>query len=76
MEGKISTLQSPLLTEEEAVKWLRLDVDGPADPRQTLKYYRARGLLRGCRVGKRVRYPVCELEALVARLVEREARRA
>ena len=35
-----------LLTEQEAIRFLRLDVDGPKDPSATLKYYRDEGLLR------------------------------
>lgn len=67
---------SPLLTPAEAAAWLRLtEPGGPASPEGTLRYYRQRGLLRGCRVGKRILYPVRELEALVEKLVEREERR-
>ena len=36
-----------LLTEEEAIKYLRLDVNGPKNPKSTLKYYRDKGFLRG-----------------------------
>lgn len=68
---------SPLLTPQEAAQWLRLtEPGGPASPEGTLRYYRQRGLLRGCRIGKRIVYPVRELERLVEKLVEREARRA
>jgi len=45
-----------LLSEEEAIRFLRLDEDGPKTPQQTLLYYRQRGLLRGTRIGKRLRY--------------------
>lgn len=67
---------SPLLTASEAAAWLRLtEPGGPVCPEGTLRYYRQRGLLRGCRVGKRMLYHVRELEGLVQRLVEREDRR-
>lgn len=67
---------SPLLTPPEAAAWLRLtEPGGPACPEGTLRYYRSRGLLRGCRVGRRLVYPIAELERLVQRLVEREDRR-
>ena len=45
-----------LLTEQEAIRYLRLDevnIDRPAD---TLRYYRKKGLLRATQVGKCVRY--------------------
>ena len=45
-----------LLTEHEAIQFLRLDVEGPDNPAKTLQYYREKGLLRGTRVGKRLRY--------------------
>ena len=45
-----------LLTEDEAIKFLRLDVAGPANPKNTLRYYRNRGLLKGTKIGRRVIY--------------------
>jgi hypothetical protein len=45
-----------VLTEVEAIQMLRLDIDGPEDPGQTLSYYRDKGLLRATRIGKRLRY--------------------
>ena len=50
-----------LLTEEEAIKFLRLDEDGPKEPKLTLLYYRDKGLLKPTRVGKRLRYQRVEL---------------
>ena len=35
-----------LMTEDEAIQFLRLDIDGPANPEQTLRYYRNEGILR------------------------------
>jgi len=55
-----------LLTEEEAVRFLRLDVDGPKHPRMTLQHYRSEGLLRATRVGKRLRYLRSELLRFLA----------
>ena len=46
----------PLLTEEEAIRYLRLDIDGPTQPENTLKYYRGKKKLKGTRVGKQLRY--------------------
>jgi len=49
-----------LLTEEEAVRYLRLD--GERNARRTLKYYREKGLLRGTAVGRHLRYRRVELD--------------
>ena len=59
-----------LLTPAETIRFLRLDVDGPADPLQTLRYYRERGLLRGVKVGRRMRYTRKELLRFIDRLSE------
>jgi hypothetical protein len=50
-----------LLTEEEAIQFLRLDTDGPTDPARTLKHYRDKGLLKPTRIGKKNRYSLKEL---------------
>ena len=50
-----------LLTEQEAIRFLRLDVDGPKDPATTLEYYRTENRLKATRVGKRLRYLKSEL---------------
>ena len=50
-----------LLTEEEAIHLLRLDVDGPKHPKMTLQHYRQEGLLRPTKVGKKLRYRLSEL---------------
>lgn len=60
-----------ILTEVEAIKYLRLDVDGPKKPSNTLKYYRDRGLLRAVRIGRNLRYPRAELDAMVQNLLTR-----
>jgi len=44
-----------VLTEEEAIHFLRLDVDGPKHPELSLQYYRREGLLSGIKLGKRLR---------------------
>ncbi len=51
-----------VMTENEVIQFLRLDVDGPQSPQQTLQYYREKGLLKGTRIGKRLRY--CRPEVL------------
>ena len=45
-----------VLTESELIELLRLDEDGPKDPTLTIQYYRDKRLLRGMRIGKRIRY--------------------
>ena len=45
-----------VLTEPELIELLRLNEDGPKDPALTIQYYRDKGLLRGVRIGKRIRY--------------------
>ena len=60
-----------LLTEEEAIRYLRLDVNGPQNPSGTLKYYRQKGLLRGVRIGRNLRYPRKELDCMIDKLLER-----
>jgi hypothetical protein len=57
-----------LLTEAEAIRYLRLDVDGPAKPELTLRYYREKGLLFATRVGRRLRYRRVELDCLLESL--------
>ena len=57
-----------LLTETEAIRYPRLDIEGPEKPALTLRYYRERGLLNGTRVGRRLRYRREELDRLLGRL--------
>ena len=57
-----------VLTEEEAIRYLRLDVDGPAKPELTLRHYREKGLLRATKVGRRLRYRRVELDHMLEKL--------
>jgi len=50
-----------LLTAQEAIHYLRLDIDGPKNPHLTLRHYRDHDLLRATRVGKKLRYQRTEL---------------
>lgn len=59
-----------LLTEAEAVRYLRLDEINIEDPAGTLHYYRKKGLLRATQVGKCIRYRRVELERFLDRLTE------
>lgn len=63
-----------LLTEEEAVCFLRLDVDGPKEASQTLKYYRDKGLLRPTKIGKRNRYSKKELLNFIDKMTEKNTK--
>jgi hypothetical protein len=56
-----------VLTEQETIEFLRLD-DGPKHPEMTLQYYRTEGLLRGIRIGRRMRYTKTELLRFLERL--------
>ena len=60
-----------LLTEEEAIRYLRLDINGPSNPSNTLKYYRDRGFLKGVRVGRNLRYPRKELDNMIEKLLSK-----
>ena len=50
-----------LLTEDEAIKFLRLDDGATKKPSVTLQYYRNEGSLRATQVGKKMRYLKSEL---------------
>ena len=63
-----------LLTEGEAIRYLRLDGINVEDPGNTLRYYRKRGLLRATQVGKSIRYRRIELERLLDKLTETNPR--
>ena len=59
-----------LLTEDEAIRFLRLDGINAEDPANTLRYYRKKGFLRATQVGKCIRYRRIELEKLLERLTD------
>jgi hypothetical protein len=63
-----------LLTEAEAIRYLRLDLIDVEEPANTLRYYRKQGLLRATQVGKCVRYRRIELDRLLDNLTETNAR--
>jgi len=60
-----------LLTEDEAIRYLRLDIDGPQNPHGTLKYYRDRNVLRAVKIGRNLRYPRRELDLMVEKLLSK-----
>lgn len=53
------SIMPELLTEEEAILFLRLDKE--RKPARTLKYYRDKGRLRGVKIGTNFLYPKSEL---------------
>ena len=59
-----------LLTEDEVIRFLRLDNIDTEDPANTLRYYRNKGLLRATQVGKCIRYRRIELERFLERLTK------
>ena len=63
-----------LLTEGEAIRYLRLDTVGIAKPAESLRYYREKGLLRATQVSKRLFYRRVELDRLLDRLTESNPR--
>ena len=63
-----------LLTEEEAIRYLRLDTIDIKDPSATLRTYRKRRMLQGTQVSKKVFYRRTELEAFLTRLTEENPR--
>ena len=50
-----------MILSPEAIKFLRLDEDGPKNPSLTLHYYRDKDHLKATRVGKKLRYKRTEL---------------
>ena len=59
-----------LLTEAEAIRYLRLDIDGPAKPENTLKYYREKKKLKGTQIGKRVLYTRKALDQFLEKMTK------
>ena len=53
--------EETLLTEEEAIRFLKLDDGTTKHPESCLAYYRSEGVLRATRVGKKLRYLKSEL---------------
>lgn len=59
-----------LLTEEQAIRYLRLDSIEIRNPEETLRRYRKEGHLRGTQVSKRVFYLRSELDAFLKRVTD------
>jgi len=63
-----------VLTEDEAVRYLRLDTIRIANPAATLLRYRKLGLLRGTQIGKKVCYRRVELEKFLEKITDKNPR--
>ena len=63
-----------LLTEGEAVRYLRLDTINISDPSATLRRYREQRLLRGTQISKRIFYRRAELDRFIERATEGKPR--
>ena len=59
-----------LLTEEEAIRYLRLDTIDIKNPAETLQRYRKEGHLKGTQVSKRVFYLRSELDEFLKRMTD------
>ena len=59
-----------LLTEDEAVRYLRLDTINISHPSATLRRYREQRLLRGTQISKRIFYRRAELDRFIERATE------
>lgn len=63
-----------LLTEDEAIRYLRLDTIALKNPHETLQRYRKAGRLKGTQVSKRVFYLRSELDAFLKAMTENKPR--
>lgn len=62
------TLCPELLTEQEAIRYLRLDINGPAKPENTLRYYREQKKLKATKIGKKLLYSRKSLNEFMERM--------
>lgn len=75
LPGEPPIICPELLTEEEAIRYLRLDtIRGLRNPGETLARYRAMGMLRGTQVSKSVFYRRVELDRFLDRLTNENPR--
>lgn len=70
-KGRMLNEFPEVMTADEAVRYLRLDLTGVKNPLDTLKYYREKGLLKGVRLGRSLRYTRANLDAFLAEQAER-----
>jgi hypothetical protein len=63
-----------VMTEQEAIRYLRLDLIEIQNPGDTLAYYRRKGLLHGTQIGKCVRYRRVEIERFLDAITQSNPR--
>ncbi|MBN1844274.1 MAG: helix-turn-helix domain-containing protein [Sedimentisphaerales bacterium] len=73
-KGSQGTPCPELLTEEEAIRYLRLDTIGLENPSATLRRYREKGILRGTQVSRKIFYLRVELDRFLMRITETNPR--
>ena len=59
-----------LLTEDEAIRYLRLDAEGGSVQERTMKYYRDKGELIAIKVSRKNRYRRMDLDNFLAKKSE------
>ena len=79
----VGTIYSPngkpvpeVLTEEEAVRFLRIDTTGVKKTNLTLRYYREQGFLQATQIGKKLFYTKQALLHFLAKQTEWSNRNA
>jgi len=74
-DGKGGWMPTPeILTEDETLRFLRMDSIDIKHPTETLRYYRTKYGLRGVQIGKALRFTIGELRKLVKRLMDENPR--
>lgn len=61
-----------VMTQAEAIRYLRLDEVNIKDPAATLRHYREMGLLRATRVSRSIRYLRSELQRFLEQQTQRD----
>lgn len=74
-DGKGGWMPTPeILTEDETLRFLRMDSIDIKHPKETLRYYRNKYGLKGVQIGKALRFTIGELRKLVKRLMDENPR--
>ena len=63
-----------LLTEEEAIRFLRIDQMAVKNPGATLRRYRDGGLLKAVQISREILYPLSALMDFISRQLEEAPR--
>lgn len=74
LPGRPPTPCPEVLTEEEAIRYLRLDTVNIKHPADTLYRFRTQGLLRGTQISRRIFYRRQELDRLLEKLTNENPR--